>query len=126
VTAERRGGEAYLLPRLRRALVYAGGTHDWEDVAARIGDGRAQYWQSDNGRGCLVTEILAFPNLTTINYWLAAGELDACLSLVPAVEAWARSQGVRRATGAGRPGFARILGPDGVTVHGVAFRKELG
>jgi hypothetical protein len=118
-------GESFLLPRLQIALARAGNTHNWADVLTRIGDGRAQFWQSQDGRGALVTELLNFPNLTAINYWLGAGELHACHALVPGIEAWAKAQGVTRAIGMGRPGFARILGSDGVVVAGVAYRKEL-
>lgn len=125
MTAERPGGEHFLLPRLRQALAHAGNTHDWAHIVALIVDGRAQYWQTDDGRGALVTELLAFPNLTTVHYWLAAGEIGACRSLVPNIERWAMAQGATRATGQGRPGFARLLGPDGVSVAGVAYRKEL-
>jgi len=125
MTAHRKGGEEFLLPRLRRALDHAGNTHDWNHVVARIASGQAQYWQSDNGQGALVTELLSFPNLLVVNYWLAGGELQACLSLVPTVEAWARAQGASRATGLGRPGFSQLLGASGVTVAGVAYRKEL-
>jgi hypothetical protein len=126
MTHERAGGEAYLLPRLRRALISAGGTHDWQDVLQRIATGQAQYWETPDGRGALVTEVLRFPNLSVVNYWLAAGELHACHSLVPTIESWARAQGCTRGIGMGRPGFARLLGPEGVTVGGVAYRKELG
>lgn len=118
-------GELFLLPRLKLALAHAGHTHEWPDVLARIRDGRAQYWESQDGRGCLVTELQTFPNLTAINYWLAAGELKSCLSLVPGIEAWAMQNGVTRATGLGRPGFSKILGDIGVTVIGVGYRKEL-
>jgi len=118
-------GELFLLPRLESALLRAGNSHTWADVVARIAAGHAQYWQSHDGRGALVTELLNFPQCKTVNYWLAAGDLRACMGMVPDIEAWARSQGAVRAIGMGRPGFARILGDHGVTVAGVAYRKEL-
>jgi len=121
----RPSGENFLLPRLEAALELAGGTHEWRDVLACIQDGRAQYWQSPDGRGALVTELLSYPRLRVVNYWLAAGELHACLSLVPRIEQWAMEQGCTRAIGMGRPGFAKFLGATGVRVAGVAFRKEL-
>ena len=118
-------GEPFLLPRLKAALARAGGTHDWEHVIARIASGYAQYWEAPNGRGALVTEVIPFPKLISVNYWLAAGDLRACMELVPHVEAWAKAQGVTRATGMGRPGFSQILGPTGVTIAGLSYRKEL-
>lgn len=118
-------GEAFLKPRFERALARAGHTHDWLDVVPRLLDGRAQYWGSEDGRGAIVTELLVYPKLKAVSYWLAAGELQSCLALVPTIEDWARAEGCTRALGQGRPGFARLLGPSGVTVAGYSFRKEL-
>jgi hypothetical protein len=118
-------GEPFLRPRFERALRRAGNTHSWDEVVPRLLDGRAQWWGTSDGRGALVTEILNYPRFNVVNYWLAAGEFNACLGLVPEVEAWAKTQGCIRAVGMGRPGFARLLGPTGVTVAGTAYRKEL-
>lgn len=121
----RPSGEAFLLPRLQRALALAGGTHEWSDVLERLRTGHAQYWQTPDARGALITELLTYPRMRVVNYWLAGGDLNACLSLVPGIEQWAIEQGCVRATGMGRPGFASVLGPSGVSVAGVAYRKEL-
>jgi hypothetical protein len=117
-------GEWFLRPRFEAALTRAGGTHSWADVCARLADGRAQWWSTDDQRGALITEILSYPQLKAVNYWLAAGDLNACMSLVPKVETWAVANGCARGIGLGRPGFARLLGP-GVVVVGVAYRKDL-
>jgi hypothetical protein len=118
-------GEVFLRPRFERALLRSGGAFTWDDVLPRLLDGRAQYWQTDDERGAIITEILRYPRLSVIAYWLVAGELGACNSLVPIIEDWARSQGCIRAIGLGRPGFERFLGPSGVYTTGTGYAKEL-
>lgn len=118
-------GEVFLKPRFESALARAGHTHDLSDVMQQVLARRAQYWGSADQRGAIVTELLRFPKLLAVNYWLAAGDLSSCLSLVPQIEAWARREGCTRAYGQGRPGFGRLLGSSGVTVAGHWFRKDL-
>jgi hypothetical protein len=118
-------GQSYLQPRLEAALRRGGSTHDWvRDVVPRLCDGRAQWHGTADGRGAIVTELLNYPNYRVVNYWLAAGDLRACLSLVPGIEAWARGENCVRAIGQGRPGFGRILG-SGVDVVGIGYSKLL-
>jgi len=119
-------GQSYLQPRLEEALLRAGSTHDWvRDVVPRLCDGRAQWHGSPDGRGAIITEIINYPAYKVVNYWLAAGELRACLSLVPGIEEWARGENCVRAIGLGRPGFRRILGDVGVECVGLAYSKSL-
>lgn len=117
-------GELFLRPRFEAALARAGDTHTWQDVCDRIAKGLAQWWATEDQRGAIITEILVYPQLNVINYWLAAGDLHACMSLVPHIEQWAVARGCTRGIGLGRPGFSRLLGPR-VFVVGVAYRKEL-
>jgi hypothetical protein len=119
-------GQSFLQPRLEAALLRAGSTHDWvRDVVPRLCDGRAQWHSTQDGRGAIVTELLDYPNYRVVNYWLGAGELAACRSLVPGIEAWARGEGCVRAIGLGRPAWRRVLGDD-VDVVGLAYSKLLG
>lgn len=117
-------GELYLRPRLEAALARAGNTHTYDDILALLHTGRAQLWMSEDQRGALVTELLTYPRLKSVNYWLAAGDLHSCMSMVPRIEAWAVKNGAKYGIGMGRPGFSRVLGPD-VEVAGVAYRKVL-
>jgi hypothetical protein len=114
----------FILPRLERALAYAGHTHDFaRDVVPRLMDGRAQYWYE--GDGAIVTEVLRYPNYNVCNYWLVAGVLEDTLALQPRIERWARMQGCARAVGIGRPGWARVLPKYGYRIWGSAFVKDL-
>lgn len=114
----------FILPRLERALAYAGHTHDFaRDVVPRLIDGRAQYWWE--GDGAIVTEIQRYPNFDVCHYWLVAGRLADTLALQPRIERWARTQGCARLTGIGRPGWARVLAKYGYKPWGTAFAKDL-
>ena len=109
---------------LKAALEHAGATHDlYDDVAPAIAAGRAQYWHNDGA--AIVTEVLTFPRVKVLNYWLIGGALPAALELAPEIETWARKVGCTRATGIGRPGWKQIVQQCGFRVGGIAFRKEL-
>lgn len=110
-----------------RSLAAGGAaTHNFErDILPRVLDGRAQYWADRRGAGAIVTEIVPYPLVRTLNLWLFAGELNACLSLLPEIEAWARREGCGMVQGVGRSGFARVLAPYGAKPWGVAYRKRL-
>jgi hypothetical protein len=116
-----------LLNALERALEDAGCTHDlYEDVAPAIACGRAQYWQNDGA--AVVTEVIRFPRVKTVNYWLIGGELEAVIALTPQIESWARKVGCTRATALGRAGwggYAERHGWQGWRRRGVAYSKEL-
>lgn len=117
--------EAFILPRIEQALARAGHTHDfWRDVVPRLQDGRAQWW-GGNGRGVVITEIQRLPQFDVLNYWLVAGELQACLDLQPEIDRWARLQGCRRAIATGRRGWLKILPQYGWRPYGIAFAKGL-
>lgn len=119
-------GQSWLQPRFEAALIRAGSTHDWvRDVVPRLCNGRAQWHGTPDGRGAIITELVDYPAYRVVNYWLAAGELGACLSLVPGIEDWARQNRCVRAIGLGRPGFRKILGDQGVQAVGIAYSKPL-
>ena len=66
-------------PWIEAALEYSGGTHEFEDVAKGIVEGRMQLWPSP--RGCIVTEIVVYPKKKTLNVFLGGGELDQLLDM---------------------------------------------
>jgi len=94
-------------PLIDAGLVYTGGTHLFEDVAADIAAGRMQFWSS--ARSICITEILQSPRKKVFNVWLAAGDLGELRQMYPAVELWARQQGCTIATFTGRPGWTRTF-----------------
>jgi len=93
--------------RFEKALAQGGGTHSISDVLDRIGEGKACCWT--NGDSVVVTEVLVYPRLRAVNYWLCSGKLQECAALQPDIDAWAVSEGCGIATATGRMGWMRVI-----------------
>jgi len=111
-------------PYVEAALTHAGGTHDVEDVAQLVAEGRAHFWP---GRRCaVVTEFYDYPRLKACNLWLLGGDLEELLAIRPKIEAWAMAQGCVRILGGGpRRAWARILAPLGYRPAWIIYYKDL-
>jgi hypothetical protein len=109
--------------RLAKALDYGGGTHTVDDVIAMVKAGAAQFWE--HGDGAIVTEIIRFPRLKSVNFWLISGSKDDCLALEPSIIDWAIEQNCTTATATGRRGWGRVAGPLGWKQHLWTFYKPL-
>lgn len=92
--------------RFEKALAQAGNTHTVADVLQRVRERRAVCWP--RGDSVVVTEVLVFPRLKAVNYWLVSGHLHECAELQPAIDEWARSEGCSVATATGRMGWLRL------------------
>ena len=110
-------------PWLKPAIANFGDTHRKRHVWEAIDAGKVQLWWNDTA--ALVTEIAVFPTgARMINAWLAGGDLEGVLRLVPRIEAWAKAQGITRASiTSGRPGWSRTL--PGYRTTGVQMTKDL-
>jgi len=112
--------------RFEKALAQAGNTHTIADVMQRIEQNKACCWT--NGDSVVVTEVMVYPRLRAVNYWLVSGNLQECASLQPDIDAWAVSEGCSVATATGRMGWLRLsetpLGA-GWKPAGVKFTKSL-
>jgi hypothetical protein len=99
------------LERLRHhveaALEYSGGTHGIEDIAEGIKTGRFQLWPADNS--VIVTEIIVYPRLKNLHFFLAGGDLDELRLMQPLVESWGKSMGCTRVSLAGRKGWEKTF-----------------
>ena len=93
--------------RLMRALDVAGKTHGPDDVARAVDEGRMQAWTA--GDSLVVTEVLNYPQARALNVFLAVGNLDEVLSLLPDLEAFGREHGCEKMRMEGRKGWARVL-----------------
>ena len=112
--------------RFEKALAQGGGTHAISDVLDRIGEGKACCWT--NGDSVVVTEVLVYPRLRAVNYWVVSGKLHECAALQPDIDAWAVSEGCSVATATGRMGWLRLSQtPIGEGWHaaGIKYLKEL-
>ena len=112
------------IARLERALMWTGPTHTVADVMQLVGEHKAKFYT--NGDGMIVAEMLQFPRLRAVNFWLIAGELKACLALEDEILEEARGNGCDVAIATGRKGWGRVAAPTGWRPHAYTFWKPLG
>jgi hypothetical protein len=116
------------LQRLRHhveaALEYSGGTHGIEDIAEGLKTGRFQLWPADNS--VIVTEIIVYPRLKNLHFFLAGGDLDELRLMRPLIESWGKSMGCTRVSLAGREGWAKtFLRDEGYKPKWFVLSKDL-
>lgn len=107
----------WLLPALKM-----GGKSEAE-LLADLATCKAQVWIGE--RSAFVTHLISDGEGSSIHVWLAGGSLKELLRMRPGIEAWARGLGCRFASIDGRPGWTRVLGPEGYTMAGKELRKTL-
>ena len=105
---------------IEAALNYSGGTHDFIDVAEGVYKGTMQLWPTP--KGCIVTEIVVYPNTRALNVFLAGGELGEILHMTENVKEWAKLEGCSFASFNGRFGWQKHLEkigwkPRSITMH---------
>ena len=116
------------LQRLRHhveaALEYSGGTHGIEDIAEGIKSGRFQLWPADDS--VVVTEIIVYPRLKNLHFFLAGGDLDELRLMRPLIESWGRDMGCTRVSLAGREGWSKtFLRDEGYKPKWFVLSKDL-
>ena len=116
------------LERLRQhveaALEYSGGTHHFEDVLDMVKDSRLQVWPATES--IVLTEIIVYPRLKNLHYFLAGGDLDELSRMRPMIESWGKSVGCTRVTLAGRRGWSKtFLQDEGYRPQWSVLAKEL-
>lgn len=95
-------------PYLEAALQYADGTHTIEDVADGIARGVFHFWPGK--RSAAVTQILVYPRAQFLLIFLAGGDMDELIDMIPSWKSWGAYLGCSKLTLAGRPGWQRVLG----------------
>jgi hypothetical protein len=116
------------LDRLRHhveaALEYSGGTHHFDDVVEMVRDSRLQVWPATES--IVLTEIIVYPRLKNLHYFLAGGDLDELSRMRPMIESWGKSVGCTRVTLAGRRGWSKtFLQDEGYRPQWSVLAKEL-
>src|SRR6266550_9294016 len=97
-------------------------THDFEHLWNRISSGQALFWEGE--QAAFVTEVYQSPTgLRSHHMWLAGGDVDEIVSMVPELEQWGREHGCHRQTGSGRRGWLRKF--TGYEEMGVRKQKSL-
>jgi hypothetical protein len=113
-----------LRQHVEAALEYSGGTHKIEDIAEGLSAGRFQFWPGLNS--AVVTEIIVYPQLKDLHYFLAGGDLDELKMMRPLIESWGKSIGCTRVSLAGRPGWSKtFLKDEGYEPKWFILSKEL-
>jgi hypothetical protein len=85
---------------------------------------RYQLWPGQSS--AVVTEILVYPKLKNLHFFLAGGNLDELKKMRPHIEAWGKSVGCTRVTRAGRKGWERtFLKDEGYEPQWFILSKEL-
>ena len=116
------------LERLRQhveaALEYSGGTHNFEDIIEMVEKQQLQLWPAKDS--VVLTEIIVYPRLKNLHYFLAGGDLDELSRMRPLIESWGKSIGCTRVTLAGRKGWAKtFLKDEGYSPQWSVLAKEL-
>lgn len=105
------------------------GTHTAADVLEQIDKGNLQLWLGENCIG--VTEICRYPRLSTINIFLAAGDMREFRELQHGIESYGRGRGATRLTFHGRATkkIAKLCGwqrsGEGFKAGFVMYSKEI-
>ena len=116
------------LDRLRHhveaALEYSGGTHNFDDVAEMVEQNRLQLWPAKDS--VVLTELIVYPRLKNLHYFLAGGDLDELSRMRPLIESWGKSVGCTRVTLAGRSGWSKtFLKDEGYSTKWSVMAKDL-
>lgn len=116
------------LERLRQhveaALEYSGGTHRFEDVLEMVEKNQLQVWPAT--QSIVLTEIIVYPRLKNLHYFLAGGDLDELSRMRPMIESWGKSLGCTRVSLAGRRGWAKtFLKDEGYSPQWTVLAKKL-
>ena len=97
----------HCVPYLEAALRYSHGTHDLIHVYEDIEANRATLWPFE--RSAVVTQIVTYPKIKLLNFWLAGGNMKDLLSHEPGIVAWGLAQNCRAFTIDGRKGWSRAM-----------------
>jgi hypothetical protein len=116
------------LERLRQhveaALEYSGGTHDFDDIVEMVKKDQLQVWPAT--QSIVLTEIIVYPRLKNLHYFLAGGDLDELSRMRPMIESWGKSLGCTRVSLAGRRGWAKtFLKDEGYSPQWTVLAKKL-
>ena len=82
-------------------------TRDLQDVADEIASESMQLWPSENA--ALVTQVQNYPKCRVLHVYLAGGDMQEIIALIPHIERFAQDVGCQKMTLAGRKGWERIF-----------------
>jgi hypothetical protein len=92
---------------IAEALERGSTTHTLDDIAAGVERGIYHFWAFPHS--AVITEVQQFPRARHLHIFLAGGDLDELLAIVPRLKSWGAYLGCTQLTLAGRPGWVRVL-----------------
>lgn len=108
---------------LLAAIATTGGTHTEDDILAAIMTGKMKLWRRESSG--LVTEFVQFPQMKTLNIFLAGGKLKELEPLAAEIEKHAIQSGCRRITALhAHAGWAAYFG-DTAKIGGTFAYKDI-
>jgi len=117
---------------IQAALDRSGGYADHEHIKDQIKNNLMQLWVAWSEKdkkvyAVGVTELKQYPKYKTMNFRILTGEERVhWFKFLDAMETWARSQGVKKMELYARPGWERLLKPNGYVKTHVQLDKALG
>lgn len=94
-------------PYIEAALKHAHGSHTLADVWRLVDAGDAQFWAFNDA--AIVTEIIRYPQRTTLRFWLAGGNLDTLAKAEKPLMDWSKQFDCTSVEIVGRRGWVRAL-----------------
>jgi len=94
---------------IEAALVYAGGTHTYDDVVDAVEKGEAQFWPGPHS--CIVTQIDDQPRRKILQFFIASGHQVELEAMMHGIMAWGREEGCGTARMVGRKGWVKSFLP---------------
>lgn len=82
-------------------------THTIDDIARGVEEGRFHFWPGE--RAAAITCVNVFPRAQYLNVFLAGGDMEELLAMVPSFKSWGRHLGCSKLTLFGRAGWKRVL-----------------
>lgn len=111
-------------PWIEAALEHTHGTHTIADIEDGIASGAYQFWCTENSTA--ITEIIEFPRLKALNFFLLGGDLSELLDILePHICDFAKFMGCTRVMGTGRKGWERVLADRDYRFGGTTMFKIL-
>lgn len=108
-------------PWLENALARTEGAYEWPDILDGLATGHMQFWPAPHG--AMITQVVESPRLKTLHVFLAGGDLDQVLDMIPSLEAFAAFNDCVALTMDGRRGWERVL--KDWTRTSVVMKKEI-
>lgn len=111
-------------PKIEEALDYAHGTHTFDDIVAMVMTNKVMFFSFDE---CFtVMEKIDYPQYSTFHCFLAGGNLEAVLGIIPQMRAVGQVLGCKYLSMSGRKGWSKVLESQGWQYVSTAMFVELG